>query len=208
MTGLLIEAVGDDALSVRTEEDQAIIEARASAIRATGSFTEVVPTVGRLTVMFDPLLVGRAAASAALARGMAGATAATRTQTEERVLPARYDGQDLAYVADLAGLTVPQLIDHHAGARYTVAFLGFTPGFAYLDGLPEALSQIGRLASPRQRVAAGSIGIAGGRSGVYAMAGPGGWPIIATTNARLFDGAAKRPFALSPGLPVRFEPVT
>lgn len=119
----------------------------------------------------------------------------------EHVLPVTYDGPDLADLpAGAARL--------HAAATYRVAFLGFAPGFAYLDGLPPEL-HVPRLATPRARVPAGSVGIAGARCCVYPSASPGGWRLLGriADPGVLFDAArADRPALLAPGDLVRFVP--
>jgi KipI family sensor histidine kinase inhibitor len=125
----------------------------------------------------------------------------------ETVIPVRYDGDDLQLVAETASLSVPEVIELHAGARYTVAFCGFAPGFGYLTGLPEPLHQA-RLDSPRPKVPAGSVGIAGEYSAVYPRSSPGGWRLIGRTDEVLFDPSSEPPSRLLPGDRVRFEPIT
>ena len=103
------------------------------------------------------------------------------------------------------GMTRQAVIELHAQPVYTVAMLGFAPGFAYLLGLPEALATP-RLATPRLRVPSGSVGIAGAQTGVYALETPGGWRIIGRTDLALFDPSRVEPFALRAGDRVRFVP--
>ena len=104
------------------------------------------------------------------------------------------------------GLLQKELIALHTGQEYRVDMLGFTPGFAYIGGLDAALD-VPRLPQPRMHVAAGSIGIADGRTGVYALPGPGGWPIIGRTSLTLFDALSDQPFLLQAGYRVRFTAV-
>ncbi len=102
-------------------------------------------------------------------------------------LPARYDGPDLPAVADAAGLTIDEVVRVHAAARYEVETMGFAPGFAYLVGLDPRLC-LPRLSTPRTRVPAGSIALAGGYTGVYPFDSPGGWHVIGRVEGvRLFD---------------------
>ena len=203
----MIEAVGDDALALRLNEPQDAIQARAEALRASGTFAEVVPTLGLLTVVFDPLVLPRGEAARLLRDAARRPARLAGVRAEPMTIPVRYDGEDLPRVAEAAGLSERAVIEAHASARYAVLFLGFTPGFAYLGGLPDELAGTERLASPRVRAPAGSVGVAGGRTGVYALAGPGGWPIIGRTEARLFDPSSDRLFSLTPDRAVRFEPV-
>ena len=123
-------------------------------------------------------------------------------------LPVRYggdDGPDLAAVAAEVGLTADGVIELHAATTYEVLFLGFAPGFAYLGELAPPLV-VPRLATPRPRVAAGSVAIAGPMTAVYPHASPGGWRLIGRTDARLFAPAATPPARLRAGDRVRFVP--
>lgn len=127
-------------------------------------------------------------------------------EPREITLDVRYDGDDLELVARTAGVGVDEVIELHTGATYTVAFTGFAPGFGYLTGLPEPLRQ-SRLDSPRTRVPAGSVGVAGEFTGVYPRSSPGGWRLLGHTDAVLFDSRAERPALLAPGDRVRFRSV-
>lgn len=124
----------------------------------------------------------------------------------EIVLDVRYDGEDLELVAETAGVDVDEVVSLHTGAEYTVAFTGFAPGFGYLTGLPEPLKQ-SRLDTPRTRVPAGSVGVAGEFAGIYPRASPGGWRLLGHTDAVLFDPRAERPALLAPGDHVRFRAI-
>jgi inhibitor of KinA len=124
-------------------------------------------------------------------------------------IPVHYggdDGPDLADVARHAGMDIDACIARHAAGRYTVAMLGFAPGFPYLIGLDPALATP-RLATPRTRVEAGSVGIGGMQTGIYPHAGPGGWRIIGRTRQVLFDATREPPTLLAPGDVVRFVAV-
>ncbi|MBW5446977.1 5-oxoprolinase subunit PxpB [Cohnella sp. CFH 77786] len=115
------------------------------------------------------------------------------------------DGPDLAACAARSGMTAERFVEAHASAPYEVAMIGFAPGFPYLSGLPESLAQP-RKESPRLKVPAGSVGIAGGQTGVYPVESPGGWQLIGRTPVRLFRPEAARPFLLAPGDRVVFVP--
>lgn len=114
-------------------------------------------------------------------------------------------GPDLTALARRAGMRVADYIDCHSAAEYSVAFLGFQPGFPYLRGLPRAL-QAPRRPTPRQRVAPGSVAVGGRYTGIYPAGGPGGWHIIGRTAAVLFDPRREAPALLMPGDRVRFVP--
>ena len=121
----------------------------------------------------------------------------------EVVLDVDYDGPDLADVAGLTGLTEGEVVERHTAARYTVAFGGFIPGFAYLTGLDPAL-RVPRLDRPRERVPLGSVAIADEFSAVYPAATPGGWRLLGRCEAALFDVDRIPPALLQPGTRVRF----
>lgn len=119
------------------------------------------------------------------------------------VLEVTYDGEDLAGVAELTGLSVHDVVARHTGAEYTVAFGGFMPGFAYLTGL-DPLLRVPRLGSPRTKVPAGSVAIADEFSAVYPAATPGGWRLLGRCDVRLFDVDRDPPALLVPGTRVQF----
>lgn len=112
-------------------------------------------------------------------------------------------GPDLQGLAEQAGLDAQAYIALHAAAEYTVAFLGFQPGFPYLRGLPASLHAL-RRPSPRTRIPAGSVAIGGTYTGIYPGQGPGGWQLIGRTAAALFDPERDPPALLMPGDRVRF----
>lgn len=115
-------------------------------------------------------------------------------------------GMDLQFVAEHAGLSTAEVIQLHSATRYMVYFLGFSPGFGYLGGLPKQL-ECPRLESPREKVAAGSVGIAGTQTGVYPVDSPGGWRIVGRTPLRMFHPLADTPTRLQPGDIVQFLPI-
>lgn len=142
------------------------------------------PAYASLLIVFDPLTVRHSEVEQIVReRERDGGVEVTRTVE----IPVRYDGQDLKDVAELCGISESRVVELHTGADYLVYFVGFVPGFAYLGGLPREL-EVARLASPRKRVAAGSVGIAGNQTGVYPIETPGGWRLIGHTETKMFDG--------------------
>ncbi len=115
----------------------------------------------------------------------------------------RFDGADLREVAEHCGLSVNEVVALHSGAKYVVEFCGFSPGFAYLAGLPTSL-HLPRRATPRPRVPRGAVAIAATYSAVYPRESPGGWHLIGTTTHELWDISRTPPAALVPGTSVRF----
>lgn len=122
----------------------------------------------------------------------------------EVVIPVRYDGPDLAFVATHTGLSEDEVVAAHTGTPWRVAFGGFAPGFAYLVGGDPRL-QVPRHDSPRAKVPAGAVGLAGEFSGVYPRSSPGGWQLIGRTDTVLWDLDRDPPALLGAGLTVRFE---
>lgn len=122
-------------------------------------------------------------------------------------VPVVYDGPDLDAVARHCGLEPDEVVRRHVASRWTVAFAGFAPGFAYLSGGDPRL-EVPRLERPRPRVEAGSVGLAGRFSGVYPRPSPGGWRLIGRTDAPLWDLDRDDPALLHPGDLVRFVEVS
>lgn len=119
-------------------------------------------------------------------------------------LPVVFDGADLPDVAEVTGRPADEVVATLTAVEFTVAFCGFAPGFGYLTGLPEEL-HVPRRATPRTRVPAGSVGLAGPFAGVYPQASPGGWQLVGRTDAVLFDVDRDPPALLAPGTTVRFR---
>ena len=167
-----------------------------------------VPAHASVLVPFDPLAIDLGAVEATIAELLASGEVPPGTAEDDDPLeiPVAYggaDGPDLEEVAQARGLRPSEVVNLHAGTAFRVLFLGFAPGFAYLGGLPPALATP-RRATPRERVAAGSVAIAGEQSAVYPRAMPGGWNLIGRTDAVLFDARADPPTPLRPGRTVRF----
>jgi inhibitor of KinA len=187
-----------------------------------GRLREQDPRLGRpvtgyasVLVPFDPLELDVAAAEAIVAPSVQAALeadleadGATRGRSRTVTIAVRYgsaDGPDLNEVAALHDLRPADIVALHAGATYWVFMLGFAPGFGYLGPLPAELVTP-RRATPRERVPAGSVAIAGEQTAVYPFATPGGWRLIGRTDQRMWDLGRRSPALLRPGDSVRFEP--
>jgi KipI family sensor histidine kinase inhibitor len=170
--------------------------------------TNVHPAYASILVDFDPLVTTHWQLERAAEESYSQAEAMDLPEARTIVIPVVYGGEqgpDLEQVAALTGLAPDEVIALHSGADYIVYFLGFSPGFPYLGGMPEAIATP-RLDTPRRSVPAGSVAIGGRQTGVYPMASPGGWRIIGRTPLRLFDPAADPPALLRMGDHVKFVP--
>jgi KipI family sensor histidine kinase inhibitor len=194
-TGALLVEVGSG------EEAQAL-HAELLRRRAEGSLTvrEIVPAAR--TVLLDGLTDPDRVASDLAAADVPPAPPLPETVVE---IPVRYDGPDLADVAAHWGVSPEEVARIHAGTEFRVAFCGFAPGFGYLTGLPPRYD-VPRRATPRTAVPAGSVALAGPYTGVYPRSSPGGWQLIGTTDAVLWDTARVPAALLAPGTRVRFVP--
>lgn len=201
------EPIGEDALLVRVR-DTAQALALAGAARQAGLVREVVPAAR--TVLLDGLEGGPSGGGSGQGRQVVEEWLRDWRPTEEVpaapavTLDVRYDGPDLGRVAQLCGLSVPEVIARHTATTFRADFTGFAPGFAYLSGWQLPLP---RLERPRAVVPAGSVALADRWCGVYPRASPGGWHLIGTTDAVLFDADAESPVLLAPGTSVRFREV-
>ncbi|MEO8365351.1 MAG: 5-oxoprolinase subunit PxpB [Pseudoxanthomonas sp.] len=174
---------------------------------------DVVPAYASLAVFFDTDRVDHADPHAFVAtrlRAMIDEPAKSIAMPVVEVeVPVCYDAQfgpDLSDAAQELGLVVEELIHRHCAEIYTVAMIGFAPGFPYLLGLPESMA-LPRLATPRTRVPAGSVAIGGNQAGIYPRESPGGWRLLGRTPLLLFDPMRPSPSLLSPGDRVRFQRV-
>jgi len=200
---------GDDLFSVTTESPQDA-QALASQMRDSGDWLEVIPGIDSVVLQFDAATYDgddvRQTIESALAAGIEPLQI-SQSLVEIPVIYGGEYGPDLNALCEKIGLTADDVIALHTGREYTVDMIGFTPGFAFIGDLDERL-RVPRRKEPRQRVEAGSVGIADERTGLYAMASPGGWTIIGRTPSRLFDPNAEQPFVLGAGTRVRFTAIS
>jgi len=167
------------------------------------------PAYASILIDFDPLRLSHEEA-ASLIENLAGEESSQYDGAANTVtIPVCYDiefAPDLQEVANLAKIPAHEVIRLLSSVTYRVHFLGFTPGFAYLGGLPETL-HAPRLATPRKHVPAGSVAIAGTQAGIYPVDSPGGWRLIGRTPVRIFDPGATQPTRLKPGDRVEFSAI-
>jgi KipI family sensor histidine kinase inhibitor len=165
---------------------------------------ERIPGARTVLVRFDPLRVS--ASDLAIALAATEIDTAHLPGTGEVTVPVRYDGEDLAEAASLLEVSAEELVNRHLAADWRVAFSGFAPGFGYVVS-SDPLFDVPRRSSPRTRVPAGSVALAGQFTGVYPRESPGGWQLIGRTDAVMWDIDRDPPALLSPGTTVRFEQV-
>jgi KipI family sensor histidine kinase inhibitor len=166
------------------------------------------PAYASVLIDFDPRRRRYSDVEALVRERMAAAAELAVSDGRTVEIPVCYGGAfgpDLEDVARHTGLTAARVVELHASVQYLVYFLGFSPGFPYLGGLPTELATP-RLSAPRKVVPAGSVAIGGSQTGVYPVDSPGGWRIIGRTVLRLFDAAATPPSLLRIGDTVRFVP--
>ncbi len=205
--------VGGAALLVEVADTDAALALRAHLAGLVEQASGVWGAVDHLVVGARTVLVALRHTSRRSDVGkacLAEATGLVATVTDASAdvveIRVRYDGPDLAEVAQLLGLSRDEVVRAHTGTTWRVGFGGFAPGFAYLvDGDPRL--QVPRRAEPRTRVPAGSIALAGGFSGIYPQDSPGGWQLVGTTEAVLWDADRDPPALLAPGRSVRFVEV-
>ncbi len=204
-----IDLCGDDALSVAIDgsiERHFVVE----HLRNTGTWLECIVGMQTVVVRFDSATLSVDKAQQQLREAL-DSVSKSDTIAESRLIeiPVCYGGEygaDLESVCQMLNLTADELIEIHSSAEYRIEMLGFTPGFAYVGGLSPELN-VPRLAKPRQRVEAGSVGITSGLTGLYALPGPGGWPLVGRTPMSLFSATSDQPFLLRTGMRVRFEAI-
>lgn len=191
---------GGEALLVEVDSLAEVLAAH-PVLAALDAVAEVVPAARTLLVRPRP---GRLVEVRAALEGLEVPEGSGPSVLRDVEIPVRYDGADLAEVAALTGLTEREVIEAHTGTPWLVAFGGFAPGFAYLVGGDPRLV-VPRKETPRTRVPAGSVGLAGEFSGIYPTSSPGGWQLIGRADVRLFDPAADPPALLQPGTRVTFR---
>jgi inhibitor of KinA len=177
---------------------------------APGGVSALVPAIRTLTVHYDPVRTSFRALSDYLVTTLLSLRVVAAPTRAPIVIPVVYGGEfgpDLEYVASVHDTTPDAVVAAHTAGDYSVAMIGFLPGFPYLNGLATAL-HTPRRAEPRTAVPAGSVGIGGSSTGVYPFASPGGWHLIGRTSRALFDARRNPPSLLIAGDRVRFAAIS
>ena len=178
---------------------------------------ETVPSYSSLTVFYDPLLVRNGHPGVRSAADLVKAIVRQRADTMNEtpalfkkktvIIPVYYHGEDLDFVASQNNLSKEEVITLHHSRTYRVFIIGFLPGFPYMGPVDERIATA-RRSSPRTKVKAGSIGIAGFQTGIYPLDSPGGWQLIGETPLKIFDKMKEPVCLLAASDEVRFVPIT
>lgn len=213
---VLIRPLGDAALVVSFGQaidpainDRVHLLHRSLSEAPIAGVVETVPAYCSLVVHYRPDILRWAPICEALRqrlRNMEQVSAPPGDVVEIPVLYGGEEGPDLQFVARHAGLTEEDVVRIHSQSTYRIYMLGFAPGFPYLGGMDGRIAAP-RLETPRVRIPAGSVGIAGEQTGIYPLASPGGWRLIGRTPRRLYDPNRSRPILLRAGCSLRFRPV-
>lgn len=207
----MIRRMGDAALLVELGNSldvsvNARVHALARRMKSARGVRGVIPGYTTLLVEFDPETLGEDELTDEIRTALGEEQDVGNAERRVVEIPVRYGGEfgpDLEFVARQNGLTTDEVVRIHTATVYQVFMLGFAPGFPYLGILDERIAAP-RLESPRKRVPAGSVGIAGRQTGIYPRESPGGWRLIGRTEVRLFDPRAEPPTLLRAGDGVRF----
>lgn len=211
------ETVGMDSLIVRLfdaidERHMPWLSAANDALRrAFGeALIDLVPSYTTLLVHYDVVQLTHGEALARARQALEGLTPAAGSEGQRHVIPVWYDasvGPELPHMAQRIGIDVEELIARHCSRDYCVFALGFAPGYGFMGLVDESL-KTPRLKTPRQKVAAGSVGIADRQTAIYPSLSPGGWNILGRTAVRLFDREREGYSLFRPGDRVRFEAIS
>lgn len=196
--------INNQVAAMRTVIEAAIDEGKLKGI------VELVPTYGSLLVVYDQLTVGYAGLIEQLkilAEGLEGVEIPDREVVEIPVVYGGEYGPDLGIVAQLNSLSEDEVIKRHSEAEYPIYMLGFVAGFPYLGGMDKSIAAP-RKQTPRLKIPAGSVGIAGQQTGIYSVESPGGWQIIGRTPLKLYDADREKTILLRAGQSIRFKPIT
>ena len=176
---------------------------------APAGLIDLIPSYRSLLIQYDPLILTAENLTALVLSALAEGTDADFQEGPLVEIPVCYGGifgPDLPEVAACLNLDPEEVIAIHSGTVYHIYMIGFTPGFPFLGGLDPRL-HIPRKKTPRAKVPAGSVGLAGEQTGIYSLDSPGGWQLIGRTPLKLFDPQRPEPIYLKAGQRIRFRPI-
>ncbi len=209
-----LKPLGDSAILVQLGDAihpalNARVHALDALLQTIPAIVETVPSYSAVLVHYDPLATSYTQIKNSIEEKISLLNDSTHRPSRRLEIPVFYggaSGPDLEPAAATLGLSPSELIRLHSERQYTVYMMGFTPGFPYMGILDEKLI-LPRLSSPRPRVPAGSVAIAGSQTGIYPIDSPGGWHILGRTPLTLFDPTSENPFLFAPGDVVKFVPM-
>lgn len=210
----MLKPLGDSAILIQLGDaiNPALnqrVHALDALLQSIPAVIETVPAYCTLLVHYDPLTTTYNQIKNSIEEKISQLDESTHRPSRRLEIPVLYggaSGPDLEPAAATLALSPSELIRLHSEREYTVYMMGFTPGFPYMGILNEKLN-MPRLSTPRTRVPAGSVAIAGSQTGIYPVASPGGWHIIGWTPLKLFDPTSENPFLFLPGNTVKFIPM-
>ncbi|MBQ4148234.1 MAG: 5-oxoprolinase subunit PxpB [Clostridium sp.] len=171
---------------------------------------ETIPTYRSLLIQYDPGIISYKSLEGKLKKLLARLDSVEIPPSEVLEVPVLYGGEemgpDLKFVAENAKMSEEEVIKLHSEPEYLIYMLGFTPGFTYLGGLNDAI-ETPRLKTPRVKIPAGSVGIAGKQTGVYPIDSPGGWQLIGRTPLKMYDADREKPILPEAGQYIKFVPI-
>ncbi|MBE7433818.1 MAG: 5-oxoprolinase subunit PxpB [Anaerolineales bacterium] len=209
----MLKPLGDSAILIQLGDtiDPALnarVHALDTILQTIPAITETVPAYCTVLVHYNPLATTYNQIKNLIEEKISLLDDSTHRPSRHLEIPVLYggaSGPDLEPFATTLALSPSELIRLHSEREYTVYMMGFTPGFPYLGILNEKLT-LPRMSTPRTRVPAGSVAIAGSQTGIYPVDSPGGWHILGHTPLKLFDPTSDNPFLFSPGDTVKFIP--
>jgi KipI family sensor histidine kinase inhibitor len=209
----MLKPLGDSAILIQIGDEihpalNACVHALDALLQNIPGLVETVPAYCTLLVHYDPLALTYEQASNHVKEKLALVDDSTHRPSRRLEIPVHYgnaSGPDLEPVAAALALSPAEVIRLHSEREYTVYMMGFTPGFPYM-GILNGKLDMPRLSTPRTRVPAGSVAIAGSQTGIYPVDSPGGWNVIGWTPLKLFDPTGEPPFLFAPGDTVKFIP--
>ncbi len=217
MQNIKILTAGDSALLIEFEQKiDPEINKRISAIiglirhQSIEGIVDIIPAFCSLLISYDPRIISYDKLKRRLNNLLKMDVSVKDNEKLITEIPVCYggvSGPDIENVAKLAGLTVEEVIKIHSQEDYLIYMLGFLPGFTYLGGLDERI-HTPRLANPRIKIPAGSVGIGGSQTGIYPLDSPGGWQLIGKTPVKTYDPLREPPILFEAGQYIRFVPVT
>lgn len=210
----MLKPLGDSAILIQLGNAiDPILNQRVHALDALlqtiPAVIETVPAYCTVLVHYDPLRSTYNEIKNLIEEKFSLLDESTHRPSRRLEIPVLYGGAsglDFEFVATTLALSPSELIRLHSDHEYTVYMMGFTPGFPYLGILDEKLT-LPRMSTPRTRVPAGSVAIAGSQTGIYPVDSPGGWHILGSTPLKLFDPLSENPFLFAPGDTVKFVPI-